>query len=158
MAKIKPSKTPQEPGPTDPMPPADDRIDTGLVAAAAFIPPPEEAPAEVPEEAQTVEIPAPAPLLVRPHGTLRDEFMRQVEEHRKPKPVRKPDPPTVRQTATTKAEMAAGAARVSEFAVIEKNRPKAPPRQVSEGYTTPVYRPTDGAGSKDRNPERLRSG
>ncbi len=74
----------------------------------------------------------------------KDNFIRQVLAARAPAPEPPPPPkPTERQMAQTERELAKGADRVKFSEAQAATRPPRPAPDPREGYTTPVFRPSD---------------
>lgn len=87
----------------------------------------------------------PSNTVIRPHDISHEQFLAQLIEQRNAPDPEPPAPPPVppRIMDQTKAEMAAGAARVARFEAQEAARPKQAPPSEKEGLMTPVHRPAD---------------
>lgn len=87
----------------------------------------------------------PSNTVIRPHDLSHAEFLQSLIEQRNADPAPPPPPPPIppRVMDQTKAEMAAGRARVQHFEAQAASRPTAPPPSEKEGLMTPVHRPGD---------------
>lgn len=96
------------------------------------------------EDPATVATPAENESLVSVMAKGREHLMQRMREHmeaeKAKKEAYKPPPMTDRQRANLEAEMAAGRRAQERHAAAAAARP-VPPRDPSEGTSTPVHRP-----------------
>ncbi len=146
--------------------------DLGAVAHQPEAPPASEA-TEQPAEAKPTSEPTDAPVsetaplvqIADPIETENQPRNREIYEkllaaRNAPPAVRPLEPPIPHVLAQTKLEMAAGAAQsrkhAEQQALGRAQRKPTASDIAAQGTSTPVFRPPDGAGSKERTPAKLR--
>lgn len=99
--------------------------------------------------------------LADPNKPMTIAGLHEMLQQRNHPPVKEyvPPPRTERQMSQLEEELEAGRRRVAFNEAQQAARPPRPKAEVAaEGSTVPVMRPNDGAGTKEMDSKRLKSG